>query len=76
VTRIAVTSLLLVAAALAFTPLVSLAEDSPNPCGADTVTSGSGDVVVEGKQRRVPATPPAAPSCRARPTSSCYRQLK
>ena len=49
-TRIAVTSLLLVAAALAFTPLVSLAEDSPNPCGADTVTSGSGDVVVEGKQ--------------------------
>ncbi|MGB0058390.1 MAG: PAAR domain-containing protein [Methyloceanibacter sp.] len=49
-TRFAATLLLLVAAALALTPLVSLAEDNPNPLRAGTVTSGGGDVVVEGKQ--------------------------
>jgi uncharacterized Zn-binding protein involved in type VI secretion len=35
---------------LAAPPLAASAEDSPNPCGASTVTSGSGDVMVEGKQ--------------------------
>jgi uncharacterized Zn-binding protein involved in type VI secretion len=34
---------------LALAPPATLAEDAPNPCGAGTVTSGSGDVVVEGK---------------------------
>jgi len=37
----------LVLAVLALTPLVAHAENSPDPC-ASTVTSGSGDVVVEG----------------------------
>jgi uncharacterized Zn-binding protein involved in type VI secretion len=31
-------------------PVAAFAEDSRNPCGSSTVTSGSGDVVVEGKQ--------------------------
>jgi uncharacterized Zn-binding protein involved in type VI secretion len=35
---------------LALAPLATLAEDSATPCPADTVTSGSGDVMVEGKQ--------------------------
>jgi len=37
-------------ALLALAPLAALAEDSPNPCPAGTVASGSGDVMVEGKQ--------------------------
>ena len=37
-------------ALLALAPLTALAEDSPNPCPAGTVASGSGDVMVEGKQ--------------------------
>lgn len=48
-THFAVTSLLLAVAALACGPLASLAEDSPNPCGAGTVTSASEGVMVEGK---------------------------
>ncbi len=43
-------SLALAVAALALVPFASLAEDSANPCPAGTVTSGSGDVMVEGKQ--------------------------
>jgi uncharacterized Zn-binding protein involved in type VI secretion len=35
---------------LALAPFATLAEDSPNPCPAGTVTSGSRDVMVEGKQ--------------------------
>jgi uncharacterized Zn-binding protein involved in type VI secretion len=35
---------------LALSPVAVLAEDGANPCGASTVTSGSGDVMVEGKQ--------------------------
>jgi uncharacterized Zn-binding protein involved in type VI secretion len=35
---------------LALAPSATLAEDSPNPCASGTVTSGSGDVMVEGKQ--------------------------
>jgi uncharacterized Zn-binding protein involved in type VI secretion len=37
-------------AALFSAPLAALAEDSANPCPAGTVASGSGDVMVEGKQ--------------------------
>ena len=37
-------------ALLTLAPLAALAEDSPNPCPAGTVISGSGDVMVEGKQ--------------------------
>jgi uncharacterized Zn-binding protein involved in type VI secretion len=37
-------------ALLALAPLATLAEDGPNPCPAGTVASGSGDVLVEGKQ--------------------------
>jgi uncharacterized Zn-binding protein involved in type VI secretion len=36
--------------ALFSAPLAALAEDSAKPCPAGAVTSGSGDVVVEGKQ--------------------------
>jgi len=42
--------LVLAVAALASMPLAALAEDSPNPCGSSTVTSGSSSVTVEGKQ--------------------------
>ena len=35
---------------LALAPFAALAEDGANPCPAGTVTSGSGDVMVEGKQ--------------------------
>ena len=35
---------------LALAPVGALAADSANPCPAGAVTSGSGDVVVEGKQ--------------------------
>ncbi|MGH6826531.1 PAAR domain-containing protein [Methyloceanibacter sp.] len=35
---------------LALAPLAAVAEDRANPCGAGAVTSGGGDVVVEGKQ--------------------------
>ncbi len=35
---------------LALSPVAVLAGDSANPCPAGTVTSGSGDVMVEGKQ--------------------------
>jgi uncharacterized Zn-binding protein involved in type VI secretion len=35
--------------ALVAMPLAALAEDSPKPCGYSTVTSGSSDVMVEGK---------------------------
>jgi uncharacterized Zn-binding protein involved in type VI secretion len=46
-----VTSLKPIAVVLfALAPLAALAEDSPNPCPAGTVISGSGDVMVEGKQ--------------------------
>ena len=37
-------------ALLTLAPLATLAEDGPNPCPAGTVASGSGDVMVEGKQ--------------------------
>ena len=40
----------LAVALLALAPLATLAEDGPNPCPAGTVASGSGDVMVEGKQ--------------------------
>jgi uncharacterized Zn-binding protein involved in type VI secretion len=50
VTRFAVTSLLLAAAALTSAPVAVQAENSANPCGAGTVTSGSEGVVVEGKE--------------------------
>jgi uncharacterized Zn-binding protein involved in type VI secretion len=40
----------LAVALLALAPLAALAEDSANRCPAGTVTSGSGDVMVEGKQ--------------------------
>ncbi len=40
----------LAVALLALSPAATLAEDSTNPCPAGTVTSGSGDVMVEGKQ--------------------------
>jgi uncharacterized Zn-binding protein involved in type VI secretion len=36
--------------AFASVPLAALAEDTPNPCGSGTVTSGSSSVMVEGKQ--------------------------
>jgi uncharacterized Zn-binding protein involved in type VI secretion len=36
--------------ALSAAPLAALAEDSVNPCPAGALTSGSGDVMVEGKQ--------------------------
>lgn len=35
---------------LALFPLAALAEDTPNPCSSSSVASGSGDVMVEGKQ--------------------------
>ena len=35
---------------LALSPVAVFADDSANPCPAGTVTSGSGDVMVEGKQ--------------------------
>ena len=35
---------------VAFAPFAALAEDGANPCPAGSVTSGSGDVMVEGKQ--------------------------
>jgi uncharacterized Zn-binding protein involved in type VI secretion len=37
-------------ALLTLAPLATLVEDGPNPCPAGTVASGSGDVMVEGKQ--------------------------
>ena len=37
-------------ALLTLAPLATLVEDGPNPCRAGTVASGSGDVMVEGKQ--------------------------
>jgi uncharacterized Zn-binding protein involved in type VI secretion len=40
----------LAVALFALAPFATLAEDSANPCPAGTVTSGSGDVMVEGKQ--------------------------
>jgi uncharacterized Zn-binding protein involved in type VI secretion len=40
----------LAVALLALSPVAALAEDAPNPCPAGTVTSGSGGVMVEGKQ--------------------------
>jgi uncharacterized Zn-binding protein involved in type VI secretion len=46
-----VTSLKALAVALlALAPVAALAEDGPNPCPVGKVTSGSGDVMVEGKQ--------------------------
>ena len=53
-------SLALTAAVLASVPLAALAEDTPNPCPSSTVTSGSGDVMVEGK-----------PAARAGDTAGC-----
>jgi uncharacterized Zn-binding protein involved in type VI secretion len=49
-------------ALLTLAPLATLAEDGPNPCPAGTVASGSGDVMVEGKQaaRAGDAAKPAA----------------
>jgi uncharacterized Zn-binding protein involved in type VI secretion len=35
---------------LALSPFAALAEDARSPCPAGTITSGSGDVMVEGKQ--------------------------
>jgi len=40
----------LAVALLALSPVAVFAEDSANPCPAGTVTSGSGNVMVEGKQ--------------------------
>lgn len=40
----------LAVALLALAPVAAFAGDSANPCPAGTVTSGSGDVMVEGKQ--------------------------
>ena len=40
----------LTVALLALAPLAALAEDSTKPCPAGAVTSGSSDVMVEGKQ--------------------------
>ena len=35
---------------VALAPFAALAEDTANPCPSGTVTSGSGDVMVEGRQ--------------------------
>ena len=40
----------LAVALLALSPVAAFAGDAPNPCPAGTVTSGSGDVMVGGKQ--------------------------
>jgi uncharacterized Zn-binding protein involved in type VI secretion len=40
----------LAVALLALSPVAAFAGDAPSPCPAGTVTSGSGDVMVEGKQ--------------------------
>jgi uncharacterized Zn-binding protein involved in type VI secretion len=40
----------LAVALLALSPVAAFAGDAPNPCPAGTATSGSGDVMVEGKQ--------------------------
>jgi uncharacterized Zn-binding protein involved in type VI secretion len=46
--------MLLLLAALSSAPIAAQAENSASPCGAGTVTSGSGDFIVEGKQAARP----------------------